>query len=86
VNLARAFVTIITSAAVFGAAGCLVGYLLGRFVPGYHRAVFRNGSAPAFDPVAVGVGLGLTQGLTAGLFVGAAVVLAVAWYRSRRGE
>jgi hypothetical protein len=85
-SILRAFLTIIASAIGFGLGGWLIGYMLGTNAPGYYRSVFRNGSDPAFDPVAVGAGLGLTQGIVAGLIVGAVVVLAVAWYRSRVPE
>lgn len=53
-------------------------------MPGYYRAVFFHGTSPQFDPAQTGFGLGLTQGLVAGLAVGCVVVLAVAWYNSRR--
>jgi hypothetical protein len=53
-------------------------------LPGYYRVVFSSGREPWFDPVGVGVGLGLSQGLICGLILGVVVVLAVAWYNSRR--
>ena len=83
VSIRQTLVVILASTVGLGLSGCLIGYLLGRFAPGYYRAVFRNGNDPQFDPVEVGIGLGLTQGIAAGLAVRALVVLAVAWYRSR---
>jgi hypothetical protein len=82
-GIMRGFGIILISATGFGIAGCLVGYLLASFAPGYYRSVCYGGNSPSFDPVAVGVGLGLTHGMTAGLIVGAVVVVAVAWSRSK---
>jgi hypothetical protein len=71
----RAFVIILGTGCGFGAAGALIGFLLGTVTPGYYSAMFRT---PLADEAAVGVGLGLTQGLIAGLVVGCIIVLAVA--------
>jgi hypothetical protein len=70
---------LIGTAGLLGAGGTAVGFGLGRFNPGYYRAVFVNGADPEFDPVAVGVGLGLTQGTAAGLVVGLALVALLCW-------
>jgi len=80
----RGFLIVILSGVAFGLGGGLIGFSLGRWMPGYYRAVFPGGREPWFDPVAVGLGQGLTQGLACGIAVGAVIVLAVAWYNSRR--
>jgi hypothetical protein len=80
----RGFLIVGVSTLVCGLIGTGVGYLLGVHAPGYYRTVFRSGLTPQFDPVEMGIGLGLTQGLVAGLVVGCVIVLAVAWYNSRR--
>jgi hypothetical protein len=84
-TIAKGFTIIIPSGFAFALGGGLSGYGLALLEPGYYRGVFSSGREPRFDPVAVGLGLGVTQGLICGLLVGAVVVLAVAWYRSRRG-
>src|SRR5205823_2802471 len=83
-TVARGFLIIILSGLGFALGGGLLGYTLAATAPGYYRGVFSSGHEPSFDPVAVGVGLGISQGLICGLVVGAVVVLAVAWYNSRR--
>jgi hypothetical protein len=83
-TIVRGFAVVIASAVVGALAGVGVGYSLGAVAPAYYRGVFPNGNSPEFDPVQVGIGLGLTQGAVAGLVVGCVVVLAVAWYNSRR--
>ncbi len=83
-TVVRAF-CIVLAGAIFGALiGLGIGYFLAITIPSYYRGVFQAWRDPTFDPVQVGVGLGLTQGLIAGLVVGCVVVLAVAWYNSRR--
>lgn len=84
-TVAKAFLIIILSAFTFAVAGGLLGYTLAVALPSYYPTVFRSGNEPWFDPREVGIGLGVTQGLMCGLGVGAVVVLAVAWYSSRRG-
>jgi hypothetical protein len=81
---ARGFLTILLGGLAFALGGGLIGLTLGVVLPGYYRAVFSSGREPWFDPIAVGLGLGLTQGLILGVVAGAVVVLAVAWYGSRR--
>jgi hypothetical protein len=83
-TVAKGFVTIFASGLLCAAAGGALGYTLAVVAPGYYRGTFEAGRDPGFDPVAVGLGLGISQGLIAGLLVGAVVVLAVAWYNSRR--
>jgi hypothetical protein len=81
----RGFLIVILSGSAGGAIGALVGYILARVMPGYYRGVFGNaGNAPWFNPVEVAVGLGITQGMICGVVVGCVVVLAVAWYESRK--
>ncbi len=78
--------TIIAAVAIlFGTAGTLVGYGLGRFVPGYYRGVFADeaGPNPNLNPVDVGIGLGCSEGLLLGAVVGTAVAVFLAWRRSR---
>ena len=77
----RAGIFLLVTTIVCGVGGGIVGWLLGRFQPGYYRFVFRSAAErPDFDPVAVGVGLGVTQGLTAGVIVGCVVVFAVSFF------
>jgi hypothetical protein len=80
----KGFLIVLLSGLAFALVGALIGYTLGTAMPGYYRAMFRGSRDPEFDPVAVGVGQGLTQGLVGGMAVGAVIVLAVAWYNSRR--
>lgn len=84
-TVARGFLIIILTGFLFAFGGGLIGYVLAMTLPGYYRGVFSSGREPWFDPMEVGIGLGVTQGLICGLIVGAVVVLAVAWYNSRRG-
>jgi hypothetical protein len=79
-TILRGFLIIAISTALCAIIGAGTGYTLGTFAPAFYRTLFRNGNAPTFDPVQMGLGLGLTQGLV----VGCVVVLAVAWYNSRR--
>jgi len=83
-TVTRAFVTILLSGLSFAVVGATLGTTLGLILPGYYRAVFSSAREQWFDPVAVGLGLGLSQGLVLGVVTGAVVVLAVAWYNSRR--
>ena len=83
-TILRGFAIILVSGAAFALGGAVWGWLPAMARPGYYRGVFRGGDDPSFVPWQVGLGLGLTQGLIVGLIVGAVVVLAVAWYDSRR--
>jgi hypothetical protein len=83
-TVTKGFLIIILSGLGFAFGGGLIGYTLAVLLPGYYRGVFSSGREPWFDPVGVGIGLGLSQGLICGLVLGAIVVLAVAWYNSRR--
>lgn len=67
------------TALICGAAGALIGALLGWLVPSYYRSVFFGGHEHGFDPVAVGLGQGLSQGLLAGLGVGFAILFLMIW-------
>ncbi len=75
-SIGRGLAVVATCAIVFGAAGAAIGMVLGNVVPGYYRAVFRNGLDPAFRPEQVGGGLGSTQGAVCGVVVGSVLVLA----------
>jgi hypothetical protein len=83
-TVAKGSLIIALSAAAFPTCGGLIGYTLGVYAPAYYRGVFSAGRQPWFDPVEVGLGLGVTQGGICGVIAGAVVVLAVAWYNSRR--
>jgi putative addiction module component (TIGR02574 family) len=85
-TVGKGFLIIILSALAFALGGGLIGYTLAVAVPSYYRTVFRSGNEPWFDPREVGIGVGTTEGGMCGLAVGAVVVLAVAWYNSRRGS
>ncbi len=80
----QALLIIAAFAIGFAAVGTLVGYGLGRFVPGYYRGVFSEGLRPDFNPLDVGIGLGCSEGLLFGAVVGTAVVIVLTWRRSRR--
>jgi len=82
-TLKKALSVIIGMTVLSGALGCLGGYLLGKFNPGYYRAVFHGGERPDFDPIAVGVGLGLSQWAAAGAVLGVVLVLVLTWYDLR---
>ena len=71
-----------TTAAI-GLLGLTIGFLIGRFAPGYYRAVFPRVDDARFDPVALGVGLGLTQGTAAGVALGLTIVVVIAWFKLR---
>ncbi len=83
-TILRGFLVIGLSALVCGAVGAGIGSALGVLAPDYYRGVFPQGNPADFHPVQLGLALGLTQGLVCGLLVGCVVVLAVAWYNSRR--
>lgn len=82
-TLKKALLIIVGLTAVSGALGCLGGFLLGTFNPGYYRGVFGAGDRPDFDPVAVGMGLGLSQWAAGGLAVGVVLVVVLTWYDLR---
>jgi hypothetical protein len=71
----RALLTVAASALLFCFLGGIIGVCLGKFAPGYYRAVFTSGDLPTFDPVQVGLGLGITQGFVGGIIVGCLIVL-----------
>lgn len=85
----RAGIFLLITTILCGVGGAAVGWMLGRYQPGYYRFVFpRSVDRPDFDPVAVGVGLGVTQGLAAGLIVGCVIIISVSFFgylSSRRG-
>lgn len=84
-TIGKGFSIILLSGFAFALGGGAIGYTLAVVLPGYYRGVYSSGREPWFDPMEIGIGLGATQGLICGLVVGAVVVLAVAWYNSRRG-
>lgn len=67
--------TVAVSALLFCFLGGIIGFTIGRFSPGYYRAVSNGGDLPDFDPVQVGVGFGTTQGFVGGIIVGLIIVL-----------
>ena len=80
-TLSRAGIFLLSTTVLCGVGGGTVGWLLGRYLPGYYRFVVGDAAErPDFDPVAVGVGSGVTQGLLAGLAVGCIVVVAVSYF------
>jgi hypothetical protein len=82
-SLGRAITAVFVCTLLFSGLGGAAGFLLGKLMPGYYRAVFRSGDAPFFDPVQVGLGLGVTQGMVAGAVIGLALVGLVAWHAAR---
>jgi len=80
----RGFCIVLASAFLGAVIGLGIGYFLAITIPSYFVGALGAWRQPSFDPIQVGIGLGLTQGLVAGLVVGCVVVLAVAWYNSRR--
>jgi putative addiction module component (TIGR02574 family) len=86
VTVAKGFFIVLLSGFAFALGGGLIGYALAVALPSYYRGTFSSGNAPWFNAVEVGVGLGISQGLICGLFLGAIIVLAVAWYNSRRNS
>jgi hypothetical protein len=61
-NVSRALTTVVGTGIGFGVAGSLIGGLLGRIAPGFHRQMPPLRDPASFDPVEVGIGLGLTNG------------------------
>lgn len=82
----RAVVTVLASTLLLAAVGGGIGFLLGRFVPDYYRGMFRDGYAPHFDPVSVGLGQGLTQGMAGGVVVGLVIVALLCWREVRLNQ
>lgn len=80
----RGFLITIASGAGFAVTGALLGFGLGKLAPDYYRIVFRIPRNVDLDPADAGLGLGATQGLAGGLFIGLGIVLAVAWFNSRK--
>jgi hypothetical protein len=74
-----------TAGVVFGIAlaaglfGAGVGFLLGRFAPGFYRTTIPSVARLGVDPVEVGVGLGFSQGLILGAILAVIVALIAAW-------
>lgn len=82
-QLGKAVSWIGLTSVIFAAIGALIGYLLGKAMPGYYRSVFGGGSDASFDPVAVGLGQGLTQGFVLGAAVGLILVLSNWWKEAK---
>lgn len=85
-NPIKAIGTIFLSTALFAGIGAFVGGALGKFAPGYYRAVLLAGNSETFNPFEAGVGLGLTQGLIVGLAVGVIVVGILAWMEVQKAK
>jgi len=85
-SLRRATTAVFLCTLLFSGLGGTVGFLLGKLIPDYYRAVFSHGDAPFFDPVQVGLGLGLTQGMVGGAAIGLILVGLVAWHNTRSGK
>jgi hypothetical protein len=68
-TITKAILSVGLTALLFGVAGGLVGYGIGRFFPGYYRQVFYIRD-PQVTPEDLGVGLGITQGLMWGIVTG----------------
>lgn len=64
---------------IFAAMGAGFGWMLGTYLPGYYRAVFRGGDEPGFDPLQAGIGLGLTQGFGGGIVVAVIIIAIFVW-------
>jgi hypothetical protein len=78
-TIRAALTTIAASTILFACIGGGAGWAIGRFNPGYYRAVFHNGQQPWFDPVGVGVGQGIGQGVAGGAGIGLVVVALFVW-------
>lgn len=85
-TITRGLITIAATAIACSLIGTILGYSLGTFAPGSYRALFPNGTDPAFNPAEVGLGLGCVQGLAAGIIIGLVVVFCVTWYEIRTAE
>jgi hypothetical protein len=81
-TITKAILSVGLTALLFGVAGGLVGYGIGRFFPGYYRQVFYIRD-PQVTPEDLGVGLGITQGLMWGIVTGLILVLIIAWKETR---
>jgi hypothetical protein len=81
----KALIAVFGCSLTCGIGGALIGYSIGRFLPGAYRSMFAP-AEPGFSPTAVGIGLGLPQGLFFGAVVGIAVVGIVTWYEVRIAE
>jgi len=85
-TITRGLSTVAGTAIACSLIGTILGYSLGTLAPGAYRALFPNGTDPAFNPAEVGLGLGCVQGLAAGAVIGLVVVTCVTWYEIRVAE
>ena len=76
----RAFYMIVSTTAIFGLIGGLMGWVMAIVTPAYFRDVYDTLESDVWQ---VAIGMGVTWGLIAGLASGCSVLLATAWYRSR---
>lgn len=78
-----AFAIVIGSSLFFGAAGAVIGLLLGVFVPQFYQVVLYHRAENISDYRLVGGALGLTQGLMVGIGVGLVIIVAICWLQGR---
>ncbi|MFW6159258.1 MAG: hypothetical protein ACOC8E_07875 [Planctomycetota bacterium] len=81
-NAGKALLTAAGTAAAFGVAGGIVGFLLGAYAPGYYRQVF-GALDEGVQPTEFGLGLGVTRGLIWGPVIGVLLVAIIAWKETR---
>jgi hypothetical protein len=80
----RGFAILIGSTFAGFIVGLVGGFIMGHLTPTYFITIWRAENKPWFNPVEMAVAMGTTQGAIVGFIAGAIVVLAVAWYNSRR--
>jgi hypothetical protein len=78
----RAVLTVIGTAALFGAGGLAIGLGMAVLLPEYYMAVFNLPAGTR--PERIAMGLGLTQGIATGIGVGLVIVVVTAWAHRRR--
>lgn len=78
--------TVLAWGITFACVGAVLGATIGTVAPGYYRAVIRQGDAPGFNPLQVGIGLGATQGLASGVAISIVVLALLAWRDMRAGR
>ena len=82
-TIRKAIGTVLLCTLLIGAVGTSIGLGLGKFTPGYYRAIVRSGREPGFEPISVGIGLGLTLGTAGGVVLGIAIVGLLCWRETR---
>jgi hypothetical protein len=78
-NVIKALATVVGTAVGFGVAGTGIGAFLGRFTPGFFRAVLPFRDPEGVDPLEMGIGLGLVNGLIWGMVIGVLIVAILCW-------